>query len=548
MPRNPFLNRSMIRTLDQFYGRRRELQRAMARLGAQPPQSVSLVGERRMGKSSMLWHLSQPEVCATYLEAPQHYLFLSMDCQGQQHLDQGGFLRDFGQRLQLVAGDRLFVPETGDFPAVKRAVEDLDRARLRLVCLFDEFETITHNPSFGPEFFGFLRSLANAHPVAFVTASRRDLESLCHSREISESPFFNIFSQIRLGPMPEAELRELIGAPSAAAGISLEPHAAQLIELGGHLPFFAQIACAAAFDCLAETGELDLDIVERQFMEEAASHFHYLWGSFVPEERRAIEQVLRRAAPHPEQLPVLKSLEADGYLEREGEGYRLFSRAFSRFLQENPAAPEADPPPARLPGPSRPPMRRGPLYLGAALLLAALGFLGYSLYQPAPGPSLVQQTAPHPLPFSLAIEFYCQRKTGEEQGLVGSAALATLGPGDQYRFALSSAEPCYLYAFRTRPSGEFLPLLPDASVALPLGLKPGERYLIPTGQGEWLAAEGGQATIHFIASKERDRELEELYQRFLQAAPTRKAEYRRRLEEILSRQAVSRLEISIKPE
>lgn len=548
MPRNPYLNRSMIRALDQFYGRRRELQRAMARLGAQPPQSISLVGERRVGKSSMLWHLSQPEVCAAYLEAPQNCLFLSMDCQGQQHLDQGGFLRTFGQRLQMAAGDRLSVPETSDFSAVKRSVEDLDRAHLRLVCLFDEFETITHSPSFGPEFFGFLRSLANAHPVAFVTASRRDLQSLCHSREISESLFFNIFAQIRLGPMPAAELRELIGAPSAAAGIPLEPHAAHLIELGGHLPFFAQIACAAAFDCLAETGELDLDAVERQFMEEAASHFHYLWGTFVPEERRAIEQVLRHSAPDPEQLPALKSLEADGYLERDGEGFRLFSRAFSRFLQENPAAPESDPPPARMPEPSRTRMRRGPLYLGAALLLAALGFLGYFLYQPGPGPSLLQQTAQRPLPFSLTIEFYCQRRAGEEHGLIGSAALATLGPGDQYRFALSAAEPCYLYAFRTRPGGELLPLLPDASAALPLGLKPGERYWIPTGQGEWLAAEGGQATIHFIASRERDRELEELYQRFLQAAPTRKAEYHRRLEETLSRQAVSHLEISIKSE
>lgn len=547
MPRNPFLNRSMIRALDEFHGRRRELQRAMARLGANPPQSISLVGERRVGKSSLLWHLSQPETWAANQEAPPHNLFLSMDCQGQQHLDQGGFLSDFGKRLQLAAGLRLSVPETGDFSALKRAVEDLDRAHLRLVCFFDEFETITHNPSFGPEFFGFLRSLANAHPVAFVTASRRDLQSLCHSREISESPFFNIFAQIHLGPMPEAELQELIAAPSAAAGIPLKPHAAQLIELSGHLPFFTQIACAAAFDCLAETGELDLDIVERHFMEEAGSHFNYLWGAFDPEERRAITQVLRNAAPDPEQLPALKSLEADGYIERAGQGFRLFSRAFTRFLQENPTAPEADPPPDRSLGPSRPRIGRGPLYLGAVLLLAALGLAGYFLYQPTLDHSLIQQAEQRPLPFSLSIEFYCQRKAGEEKGLVGSAALATLSPGDQYRFALAAAEPCHLYAFRTRASGELLSL-PDASAANPLTLKPGENFQLAPASGEWFAAEGGPTTIHFIASRERDRELEELYQRFLQATPTRKAEYRRRLEETIARQAVSRLGISIKSE
>ncbi|MFH1841630.1 MAG: hypothetical protein ABIF77_00345 [bacterium] len=36
----------MIRTVDGFYGRQRELRRVMACIGAQSPQSVSLVGER----------------------------------------------------------------------------------------------------------------------------------------------------------------------------------------------------------------------------------------------------------------------------------------------------------------------------------------------------------------------------------------------------------------------------------------------------------------------------------------------------------------------
>ena len=209
----------MIRTVEEFYGRQRELQHVMARIGAQTPQSISLVGERRMGKSSLLWHLSQREIYASHLETPERYVFMLMDCQGQQHLNQEGFCRAFGEHLGTAVGDRLEVAEVGDLSGVERVAQAMEGADLRLVCLFDEFETITRNADFGTEFFGFLRSMANAYPVAFVTASRSNLETLCHNREISESPFFNIFSHIRMGPMSEVEVRELITKPSAEAGM-----------------------------------------------------------------------------------------------------------------------------------------------------------------------------------------------------------------------------------------------------------------------------------------------------------------------------------------
>jgi hypothetical protein len=47
MPRNPYLNRSMVRSLGEFYGRSQALERIAAHIGAPTPQSISLVGERR---------------------------------------------------------------------------------------------------------------------------------------------------------------------------------------------------------------------------------------------------------------------------------------------------------------------------------------------------------------------------------------------------------------------------------------------------------------------------------------------------------------------
>lgn len=202
MQRNPFLNRSMIRSVGEFYGRRRELQRIMSRIGARTPQSISLVGERRMGESSLLWHLSQPEIYNTCFDEPERYVFVFLDFQGQQHLDQQGFCRVFGKHLSDAAGQRLELPELSDLSDLEGMARALDHADLQLVCFFDEFETVTRNAAFGAEFFGPLRSLAKVYNLAYITASRTHLQSLCHSQEISESPFFNIFAETHVGRFP----------------------------------------------------------------------------------------------------------------------------------------------------------------------------------------------------------------------------------------------------------------------------------------------------------------------------------------------------------
>ncbi|HOT02427.1 MAG TPA: ATP-binding protein, partial [Acidobacteriota bacterium] len=60
MKQNPYLDRVAIRDIHRFFGRRREVTRIFSRIGAARPQSVSVVGERRIGKSSLLNHIASP--------------------------------------------------------------------------------------------------------------------------------------------------------------------------------------------------------------------------------------------------------------------------------------------------------------------------------------------------------------------------------------------------------------------------------------------------------------------------------------------------------
>ncbi len=327
----------MIRSVGEFHGRKVEVRQILSRIGAGTPQSISLVGERRMGKSSVLWHISQREVYANFLEDPDRYLFVLIDFQRYGHLDLNGFCNALSEHLNEVAGDRLALPEGQGLSFLQDVAEAVVRADLRLVWLFDEFETITANPAFGVEFYNTLRSLANTCPVAYVTASRLSLQSLCHSREISGSPFFNIFTEIRVGRMKDEEIQELICGPSEAAGVPLEPHSQLIRDLGDNLAFFAQMACAVAFDDLADSadGVLNPTAVEASFLSEARSHFHYLWERFSDGERRVLAAIASGNDPDPADADWVKSLVLQGLLvDSPKSKTRLFSTALTPFLRE----------------------------------------------------------------------------------------------------------------------------------------------------------------------------------------------------------------------
>ncbi|HMT21362.1 MAG TPA: hypothetical protein PKE20_08995, partial [Promineifilum sp.] len=57
---NPFFHRGAIRHAEDFIGREAELNQMLGLL--RNGQSVSLIGPRRIGKSSLLLHLSDPDV------------------------------------------------------------------------------------------------------------------------------------------------------------------------------------------------------------------------------------------------------------------------------------------------------------------------------------------------------------------------------------------------------------------------------------------------------------------------------------------------------
>jgi class 3 adenylate cyclase len=339
---NPYLNRVMIPHPNMFFGRKSVVKRIMNRISAESPQSVSIVGERRIGKSSLLNFLNFPQTRLAYLDEPEQYLFLFIDFQQLRATEEKQIIgmifaalkKQLGQEIELVCKE--------NFDGLRFLCEQITEKGYKFILFFDEFESVTKNENIGPEFYSFFRSLANNYALAFVTASGRNLKDMCVSHQISDSPFFNIFAVHHLGLFREAEARELIEKPSEQWGIPLAPVADKILEQGGLYPFFLQMACSAWFEYLDSEDADAEDFVMKKtprevldmFREEAKPHFEYVFETFLEEEREVFRLIAGDKSLDSSSQYV-EMLERKGYIIRNADdSFSCFSAEFDVFIKK----------------------------------------------------------------------------------------------------------------------------------------------------------------------------------------------------------------------
>lgn len=338
---NPYLNRVAIRDPRQFIGRRREITKIFSRIGASRPQSISIVGDRRIGKSSLLNQIFHTDVRAQYLDRPDDSVFLFMDLQQRRHIAPSDLFQDVFAQLSDSLGDAAVADLAADFDGVRKVLGRLRTMGRRLIILFDEFDAVTTNTRFDLDFYSFLRAAANNYDVAYVTSSARDLQDLCHTAQIADSPFFNIFTNVYLRGFSQAEARQLVCEPSAAAGVPLEDHLPEIVGLGGSIPFFLQIACSSYFDAISEGTPPDrlVEVAEELFLDEARGHFRFIWEHFDAAQRDVIRTLVTGGRVDAQRSHVLEDMRRGGYVVDGPDGPQVFSTAFVDAISR--ALPEA---------------------------------------------------------------------------------------------------------------------------------------------------------------------------------------------------------------
>jgi hypothetical protein len=328
--RNPYTNRNRIRSETEFFGRENELRGVYTRLlgGA----SVSLVGERRTGKSSLLGALNFSDVRRD-LGIPEELRVAYTDCQEMAGCGEDQLL-DYLCVTFATAMD-LQVPEPIDRAAFKKLGLDARfKAGLQPVLAIDEFDVLLENDRLDRAFLAFLRSWSSGAQVPIVLASwEGSINDLAESEGLG-SAFLNVFAPVYVGPLEPDDAEDLVRLPAEGIGEPFEEEEIRWVRaFGGLHPFFLQMASYHMLESRRASGPGPeaLALAEKNFIYDATPHLRFLEGRLTPEERGAMADWLgsRSGKPCGEGY---ERLLRKGILISDPE-LRVFSKGFERVFE-----------------------------------------------------------------------------------------------------------------------------------------------------------------------------------------------------------------------
>lgn len=336
-PENPYFYGGAIKDQHLFFGRARETKRILSCLSNK--QCVSVVGPRRIGKSSLMWHLADPSVRSAH-GLSGDFAFVYIDCQGLAGYTESSIYRflikevteAFEQEQSVVAPQAAM-----DFDTFKRLIDEITNKRRVVVFLFDEFEVMAARCSLGQDFFNRLRSLGQRGNVVYVTGSNKTLLDLSYGDlSVLGSPFFTIFSLEQLGLFDVTEAKELITEPSRRKSLEFSDDEIEFLsDLAGCHPAYLQIACSDLFEFKVEGQTLNDENRKRllqKYKDETFDLWRHAWKQLEPDEQEAMELICKGQARRVGKGP-LGALQRECLIDRND---RPFSPVFQEFVLEQP--------------------------------------------------------------------------------------------------------------------------------------------------------------------------------------------------------------------
>jgi hypothetical protein len=256
----PFITGNPIDDPRCFFGREREIKRIFQLLNRRPLQNVAIVGNKRIGKTSLLHYLRnitqtpkdrlRPNQGNDWLTSPSNYRWVFVDFQNPHLQHKNSLIRYILNSLKIPVNE----PCTGEY-FMEVMPQYLDRPT---VILFDEIATVLKPPSeLDDRFWESFRSLASNYAngnLAYILTSPISPVDLAKNNGYS-SPFFNIFGYTaNLGAFTQNEAMELIAsAPQPFDDSDIQ----WILEQSRCLPLLLQkICCERLFSLeLEEDGD-----------------------------------------------------------------------------------------------------------------------------------------------------------------------------------------------------------------------------------------------------------------------------------------------------
>ncbi|MBU7025454.1 MAG: ATP-binding protein [Theionarchaea archaeon] len=329
--KNPYIARSPVKNTDVFYGRDEIMKRILRDVTRKQMQSHCIIGERRIGKTSLLFQIMNNQVREKYVGKIKFSIFVGIDITLFPNAPPAAFFEEWARGISKISGQALSA-EPG-YLSFRKYVESVTEAGYKIIILIDEFEATRTNSSLDRGFFEFLRALTQNYNISFILFSRVPLQHLIREEKFSgkfSSPFFNALNISYLKFLEESAAKSLITEPAQKAGTDITDFADFILEQVYHHPFLIQLLSSIVFDH-KQSSETNHEKILREFNTQTEEFFTYLWQHSSPEEQEALKKLTARDQDIPK--TALDNLDRRSIIIRNEEN-KIFCPSFEEFVKK----------------------------------------------------------------------------------------------------------------------------------------------------------------------------------------------------------------------
>ncbi|KOP27060.1 AAA family ATPase [Hapalosiphon sp. MRB220] len=268
---NPFVAPGMIKDPRLFVGRKEELNAIASRMSGVQPTSINIVGEKHIGKSSLLYHFFL--TWEQRVTDPNRYVVIYLSLRDANCETEMGFYDAVAKALlnrlalwKLQLRSPLQVQPL-DRQAFADAIKKWQQQHVLPVLCLDDFQMLLERPQeFDNNFYNNLRSLMDDSALMLAIASRKKLGTYAAEKGLT-SPFFNVGQTLVLGELTTDEAIQLTRLPDSTSASALsvnEQNCAQ--QWGKRHPYKLQLACRYLWE--ARHQGKDIKWAKEQFLQQ----------------------------------------------------------------------------------------------------------------------------------------------------------------------------------------------------------------------------------------------------------------------------------------
>ena len=297
---NPYIVGTPLQNPKVFFGRQTALNFAVENLSAgEQNNALIFFGQRRVGKSSILYRLMETPLA-------ESYLFAYIDCQGFADADTASLLYKICDEINKSATKRQIILESPDIQAFKSdpflALDAyLDRIEpllgtKRVALMFDEYEFLEYKVKEGrvsSQIFNKLRNLIQHRNqrFAFIFVGTHQLTELTGDYW---SILFNIALYHEIGPLSPEAARALVIEPVKGYIRYDELAVDKILRATGLHPYFIQVTCRLIVNYCNRNQKphitlQDVKEILKEAVEGSTAHVKYLYKDYAtqPEQEGA---------------------------------------------------------------------------------------------------------------------------------------------------------------------------------------------------------------------------------------------------------------------